>query len=233
MLQQLIVRAMNRALALASVTLALALEDKTIHARKVKPALPSVDKQLWIKLIHLDLEAHPPAAAVLSMTLTAEPGSTSKVQLGLFSPQLPESARLDVTLARIRAIVGEDCAGRAVLKDTHRCDDFGMEPFAVPPNKIHAAASSRKRTAMRQLRPEESLTVALLDGHPGTFFFRGKKYTVTHAYGPWFTGGAWWSASRWKSEQWDVIAVTGEETLCGCVLHDLMQGGWFMTGIYD
>ena len=51
-------------------------------------------------------------------------GSTSKVQLGLFSPQLPEAARLEVTLARIRAIVGEDCVGRAVLQDTHAPEGF-------------------------------------------------------------------------------------------------------------
>jgi protein ImuB len=52
----------------------------------VRPALPSNDKQMWIKLIHLDLEAHPPQAAIVALTLSAEPGSTSKVQLGLFSP---------------------------------------------------------------------------------------------------------------------------------------------------
>ena len=126
------------------------------HTRTVRPALPSNDRQLWIKLLHLDLEAHPPQAAILSLTLTAEPGSTSKVQLGLFSPQLPEPTRLDVTLARIRAIVGEDYVGRAVLKDTHQPDGFRMEPFTVPlrsakarsrdqPSRGHAAASSSRR----------------------------------------------------------------------------------------
>ena len=71
------------------------------------PRCPTNDKQLWIKLLHLDLEAHPPHAAIVGIALTAEPGSTGKVQLGLFSPQLPEPSRLDVTLARIRALVGD------------------------------------------------------------------------------------------------------------------------------
>ena len=145
MLEQLIMRATARILALASVTITLSLEGGTYHTRTVRPALPSNDRQLWIKLLHLDLEAHPPQAAILSLTLTAEPGSTSKVQLGLFSPQLPEPARLDVTLARIRAIVGEDCVGRAVLKDTHQPDGFRMQPFTLPQNRPAnqpAAASS-------------------------------------------------------------------------------------------
>ncbi len=132
MLDQLIVRAQSRILALASITLDLDLEGATSHSRTVRPALPNNDRKLWLKLIHLDLQAHPPQAAILSLGLNAQPGSTSKVQLGLFSPQVPEPMRLDVTLARIRSIVGEGCAGQAVLKDTHRPDAFRVEPFVVP-----------------------------------------------------------------------------------------------------
>ena len=84
MLEQLILRASVRVLALASVTITLSLDGGASHTRTVRSALPSIDRQLWIKLIHLDLEAHPPQAAILSLTLTAEPGRTSKVQLGLF-----------------------------------------------------------------------------------------------------------------------------------------------------
>jgi protein ImuB len=124
MLEQLILRASAHALALASVTVKLSLEGQAIHSRTIRPALPSNERQLWIKLIHLDLEAHPPQAAILSLTISAEPGSTSKVQFGLFSPQLPEPMQLDVTLARIRAIVGENNVGQAVLNDTHQPDSF-------------------------------------------------------------------------------------------------------------
>jgi protein ImuB len=120
LLDQLILRAKARIMALAAVTITLTLDGGGSHSRVVRPALPTNDKQLWIKLMHLDLEAHPPQAAILGVTLEAEPGSTIKVQLGLFSPQLPEAGRLDVTLARIRAIVGEDNVGRAVLQDTLR-----------------------------------------------------------------------------------------------------------------
>ena len=121
MLDQLILRAKARILALASVTITLKLDGSGSHARTVRPALPTTDKQLWIKLLHLDLEAHPPQAAILAVVrCTAEPDSTSKVQLGFFSPQLPEATRLDVTLARVCAIVGEDYIGRAVLQDTPR-----------------------------------------------------------------------------------------------------------------
>jgi protein ImuB len=233
MLEQLILRAANRALALASVTTTLLLEGGPIHSRTVKPALPTTDRQLWLKLIRLDLEAHPPEAAILALTVRAEPGDTSKVQLGLFSPQLPEAARLDVTLARIRAIVGEDHVGRVVLKDTHRYDDFSMEPFTVPTGHALDAAISHQRTAMRQLRPIESLSVSVRDERPETFFFRGKRYAVERAHGPWMASGDWWNGSRWSIEQWDFIARSGEEQLCCCAFRDLAQNRWMMAGIYD
>src|SRR5581483_1707072 len=94
MLDQLILRASERVLALAAVTIHLKLEGGATHVRTVRPALPTNDRPVWLKLLHLDLEAHSPPAAVIAVSLVAEPGKTSKVQLGLFSPQLPEPSRL-------------------------------------------------------------------------------------------------------------------------------------------
>ena len=141
MLEQLILRATAHIFALASVTVTLTLEGNLndpspTHTRTVAPALPNNDRATWLKLLHLDLEAHPPDKPILALTLTAVPGTTSKVQFGLFSPQLPEPMRLDVTLARIRAIVGEDHVGRAVLKDKHHPDSFHMEPFRLTTETI-------------------------------------------------------------------------------------------------
>jgi hypothetical protein len=69
----------------------------------IRPALPSIDRKFLLKLLQLEIAAHPPQAAVLSFTLTAEGGQSSKVQLGLFAPQTPEPSRLDVTIARLKA----------------------------------------------------------------------------------------------------------------------------------
>ncbi len=234
MLEQLIARATTRILALATVTITLSLEGGTTYMRSVRPALPSNDRQLWIKLLHLDLEAHPPQAAIQALTLTAEPGSTCKVQLGLFSPQLPEPARLDVTLARIRAIVGENCVGRVVLKDTHQPDRFGMEPFTVPTGTGSESIPARSRAALRQLRPAENLTVTFRDKRPDAFFFRGRQYAVKHAYGPWLMSGDWWNANPWGLQQWDLVARSDDNSLlCCCLVHDRTQGCWQMVALYD
>ena len=234
MLEQISLRAAARVLALASVTIILALEGSQKHTRTVRPALPSNDRRLWIKLLHLDLEAHPPQAAILAVTIDAEPGSTSKVQLGLFSPQVPEPMRLDVTLARIRSIVGEGCVGQAVLKDTHRPDAFRVEPFLVPASSAQETKPSSKRLAMRQLRPPEVVIVSVRNRQPDSFVFREKRYTVERAYGPWSSAGEWWKPTLWSLEQWDLVARGHDASwLCCCLTRDLTQGHWQVEALYD
>jgi protein ImuB len=234
MLDQLIRRASARVLALASVSITLTLEAGKTHSRTVRPALPANDRQLWLKLLHLDLEAHPPNAAILAVTLDAEPGSTSKVQLGLFTPQLPEPSSLDVTLARIRGIVGDENVGRAVLTDTHRPDGFRMEPFTVSSVEPKASESAPLHSAMRRLRPKEAVFVTVQSARPQVFVFRNRRYTVDRAYGPWLTGGEWWNSTLWGCEQWDLIASTQDGArLCCCLIRDLGREQWQMAGLYD
>jgi protein ImuB len=234
MLDQLIVRAKARILALASVTVTLTLDGTGLHKRTVRPALPTVDKQLWIRLLHLDLEAHSPGAPIAALTLAADPGSTSEVQLGLFTPQLPEPGRLDVTLARIRAIVGEDRVGRAMLQDNHAPESFRMEPFAVTSDTPTKPITSKSRSTMRQVRPREASSAILQRNQPTSFFFRRKLYTVEHLYGPWLSRGDWWSQASWGFEQWDVIARSSDRSiLCCCLVRDLMRNLCQVVALYD
>jgi protein ImuB len=234
MLDQLILRATARILALASITITLLLDGGSAHVRTVCPALPSNEKQLWIKLLHLDLEAHPPKAAIAGIALKAESGSTSKVQLGLFSPQLPEATRLDVTLARIRAIVGEENVGSATLLDTHVREGFCVKPFAVSSGSSQVIAATRQYASMRQLRPPERASVTLQGSKPVTFFFRGRRYAIERAYGPWVTEGDWWNRKLWGLEQWDVVARAQDGAmLCCCMMRDLMEDQWQMAAFYD
>ena len=146
--------------------------------------------------------------------------------------------RLDVTLARIRSIVGEGCAGQVVLKDTHRPEAFRIEAFAVPSSAALGAKQGTQRVAMRQLRPAETVTVTVRNRQPDSFIFREMRYTVERAYGPWTSGGDWWKPSLWSLEQWDVVArghddANNECRLCCCLTRDLMQEGWLVEALYD
>ncbi|HEX6774185.1 MAG TPA: DNA polymerase Y family protein [Acidobacteriaceae bacterium] len=234
MLDHLLERAKEHMLALASISITLSLQRGAAHSRTVRPAAPTTDKQVWLKLLHLDLEAHPPRAAITAVALKGEPGISNKIQLGIFSPQLPETTRLDVTLARIRAIVGEDNVGRVVLTDTHAADSFRIEPFTVSPGTPVSSILPQHRMAMRQLRPPETVSITLHNSRLISFCFRECRYLVTHAYGPWLVDGDWWNRTIWRSEQWDIVArEENGSPLCGCMMRDLLHDSWQMVSLYD
>jgi len=237
MLERLIFRTMTRVLALLSVTLTLSMEGGGSHSRTVRTAVACNDRQLWLKLIYLDLEAHPPNRAVLALQMTAEHGPIKKVQLGLFSAQLPDIPKLDITLARIQAIVGEGCVGSPVLLDTHKPDSFVVKPFTVPMGRAPRnppAAMAVPLAAIRQLRPSEATTVTLCNSRPAAFYFRNSRYRVEQAYGPWHASGDWWSDSQWQYGCWDVIARSDANALLCCSLvNHLSRNSWEVAALYD
>ena len=234
MLDQLLLRARMNALAISRLDLLLTLSGGGEHALTLRPAVPSEDKLFLLKLLHLELQAQPPPAAVMRLRLLAESAALKKVQLGLFSPQLPEPSRLDVTLARLRAIVGDDRVGSPVLEDTHRRDAFHLAPFSADARALNAPGHA-SATAVRQLRPPEPVSVALQQAVPCQLRFRGERYRISRAYGPWQSSGAWWSTEPWTIEQWDLIAQgeTSASLLACRLLHDRADGCWQVDALYD
>jgi protein ImuB len=246
LLDHLIARAAAQILALASVTVTLALDGGSTHTRTVRPALPGNDRRLWLRLLHLDLQAHPPSAPILAVTVTADPGATSKVQLGLFTPQLPEPDRLDVTLARIRSLVGDHRVGRAVLEDTHCPDIFRMEPFTIPTTQTTTGTlpvpqdqiKNQAHAARRRLRPPEPIAVTLRERRQTSFVFRNQRYTVERAWGPWFFSGNWWGIECWSIEKWDLVARTDSGAILSCAiarnpLRPATLNDWRLEELYD
>jgi hypothetical protein len=72
MLERMMRSAVERAYALRSLTLALQLEKVSVYERHIRPAIATQSRDLLLKLLNLDLQSHPPQAAILGVTLTAE-----------------------------------------------------------------------------------------------------------------------------------------------------------------
>jgi protein ImuB len=107
MLEKLLRQAINHAYALRSVTITLELEKRNPHHLEVRPAVPVQCKDLLLKLLNLKLQADPPSAGILGVTLSAESAVPQVSQRGLFQAQFPEPDKLDLLLARLKSIVGE------------------------------------------------------------------------------------------------------------------------------
>jgi protein ImuB len=115
-----------RALATNELRLRLRLENRATHERTLRLPVPSLDAKAFLKLMQLDLEAHPPQAPIVHIWMGANPVKPQAAQSGFFIPAAPEPVKLELTLARIKAIVGENRAGIAERLNTHRPDAFRM-----------------------------------------------------------------------------------------------------------
>ena len=161
LLDQLCARLLSRSLAAGAVRADLSLEVATLDAtapskvftRVVKLPVPTTDTKLLLKLLQLDLDAHPPGAPVLKVSLEAEPLRPQRVQEGMFVPQGPEPQRLEVTLARLRKLVGEDRVGSAELIARHTTTTFRMVSFQPKGKPAAAHRRSTPKAALRIYRP--------------------------------------------------------------------------------
>jgi protein ImuB len=99
-------------------------------SRTLRLPTPMLDAKVFLKLLQLDLQAHPPGAPIVKVHLAVDPARSRTLQSGLFQPVFPEPEKLQLTLARIAAIVGEGKVGSVELLDTHREGAFAVRYFA-------------------------------------------------------------------------------------------------------
>src|ERR1035438_9872300 len=145
MLDQVCTRLRARALAAQELHLTLELATTHIHindcvdsdmparlpvrnfSRTLRLPTPMLDSKVLLKLLQLDLQAHPPGAPIVKIHLSAEPARPRALQSGLFQPHFPEPEKLELTLTRIAGIVGEGSVGSVELLDTHREGAFAID----------------------------------------------------------------------------------------------------------
>jgi len=202
------------------------------YQRTLRLPLPVCDAKLLLKLLMLDLEAHPPKAAVTKVHLEAIPTRPRTVQNGLFTPLAPEPEKLELTLARIAHIVGKENVGTPVLLNTHRPDAFRVERYSTKLTQLTASPSPQ--IAFRQFRPALEATVQIGDGIPVWIAFHGLFGEIISASGPWKSSGDWWRGDGWNREEWDV-GIESRSKGFGMyrIYRDTYANRWFTEGVYD
>jgi protein ImuB len=224
MLDQICSRMRSRNLATHEVHLALGT-----YARILNLPIPVRNSRLLTKLFILDLEAHPPGIAIKRVEVEAIPVKPRVVQNGLFVPLSPEPEKLELTLARLKAVVGEENVGSAEILNTHRPDAFSVIPFgrrlreSTPRNPINL------RLTLRLFRPPFDATVQLHNQIPTWIAFHGRHGPIATASGPWHTSGDWWRPTMWDREEWDVEVAD----MLYRIYYDVHLDRWYAQGVYD
>jgi protein ImuB len=254
LLEQLCARLASRALATQELRLKLELENftssnqrSTINnqqfLRTLRLPQPMLDAKIFLKLLQLDLNAHPPGAPIVKIHLAAEPARPRSAQGGLFLPPSPEPEKLELTLARIASMVGENNVGAVELLDTHRPQGFRMQRFVAETarkserEKIPDPSEKKSAvTALRRFRPPLRVHVTLENSQPVRVACAKKKEVqgdVLWKAGPWRSSGDWWEREAWSRDEWDLAMQNGEAISFYRLVHDLLGGAWFVEGTYD
>jgi protein ImuB len=244
MLEQLCVRLQARALAAQELFLELTLEngrkrnsEGSTFPRTIHLPVPLLDPKIFLKLLQLDLNAHPPGAPVTKIYLRIKPAKPRPAQNGLFIPCSPEPEKLELTLARINGIVGQGRAGSPQLLDTHRPQAFEMHRFTPSAAKNgNGNAPKNLVTALRIFRPSIAVKVNYQSGKLS--HIRSRKQThiagdVLWAAGPWRSSGDWWEQDAWVRDEWDIAVEEKSGIVLYRLIHDLIGGEWLLEGSYD
>src|ERR1700674_4930010 len=187
MLKQVCARLRARALAAQELHLNLELATAQPNDRKsfirtltrtrkftrtLRLPTPMLDAKVFLKLLQLDLQAHPPGAPIVKIHLSADPARPRALQSGLFQPVFPEPEKLELTLARIAGIVGEGRVGSVQLLDTHREGAFAVRHFApAEPVRVEPASTeprakqSENRTKDTSMQENDSVCPAEEDAN--------------------------------------------------------------------
>jgi protein ImuB len=210
-------------------------------SRTLRFPLPMLDPKLFLKLMQLDLNAHPPGAPIMKIQVAAEPVRQRSAQGGLFLPPSPEPEKLELTLARIAGMVGDNNVGAIELLDTHHPDGFRVRRFAnaggarAPAPAKASIDNETPVTALRRFRPPLRADVTLENGQPARVLCRKKEVggNILWKAGPWRSSGDWWDRKPWWRDEWDIAMQNDAAIALYRLVHDLLGGEWFIEGTYD
>jgi protein ImuB len=235
-----------------AVTTRLHLVTRADHVRTLQLPSPIRDARTLRTLVLLDLESHPPPAAidVVELELQVVPGLI--VQGTLLTRALPSPDDLATLTSRLCALMGDTRVGAPALVDTHderrsTVEKFmpaGRRPKAEgrrqaqgPEPKAHDGPSLETQVPpnLRRYRIPLAVTVEVERGRPASVRAHTRGIPggdIVNVAGPWRSSGRWWAqdAGQWDRDEWDIELVCGG---CYRLVRDRFTGRWEIEGEID
>ena len=229
----------------------LHLVTREVHERSLQLPTPIRDARTLRTLALLDLESHPPAAAIDRVVVAVDPTPGRIVQCSLLTRPLPSPEQLSTLNARLAALIGEGRCGSPVEVDSWEPGACAMKPFAprdssgIHPHEpkhlrdsvspwpvaVESAADSPV-VALRRFRIPIPARVRVEDDKPSRVSIDRRGMSggrVETCAGPWRTSGAWWM-EPWDRDEWDVTLSDGATYR---IFRDRRSDAWSVEGILD
>ena len=227
----------------AAIRLDLRLVDRSCHSRMLQLPVAMRDARVLRTLLLLDLESHPPPAAIDIVAIEIDPAPGRVLQYSLLERALPSAETIATLMARLGALVGESRCGAPALLDSYRPDAFALERFAPPERWVARGQSmgaaapppSRVPLCLRRFRPPVAVRVTAERGRPAQVAIDRRGMPggqIVQAAGPWRSSGEWWHGAtrHWDRDEWDVSFSDG----ASCRLYrERDSERWFIEGVFD
>jgi protein ImuB len=118
---------------------------------KLEFPIPLQESATMLKLLQLHLERHSPGAPITAFSLRIDPIEPRLLQEGLFLPPTPPAGKLQITMARIAAMVGDENIGTPLLRNTHRPDAFQLASLCTEPSFQSAKGAAARHQSVEEL----------------------------------------------------------------------------------
>lgn len=201
-----------KAQSLAADTLHLTLNQQQ---RSLRLPFPTRDVKFLMKLAEHSLERQPPDEPVELIRLRVESTSPRRVQHGLFTLAAPEPEKLELTLGKIRALVGAENVLYPRLEDTYRPGH---------------GENDAPRFGFRYFSPALEARVEQSEGIPKQLWTRRVQGSILSIAGPWRSSGDWWRPDTWDRDEFDLLLSDGALYR---LVRDSYNQKWLLEGSYD
>ena len=207
---------------------------REVHERSLELPAPMRDARTLRTLALLDLESHPPPAAIDRVTVAVDPTPGRIVQYSLLTRPLPSPEQVSTLVARLDALMGQGRSGSPAPVDSWQPGAFTVRPFGPQPAVAEQEATV-PTLALRRFRIPVPARVRVDRGRPVRVMTDRAGLSggsVTTCAGPWRTSGGWWSETKgaWDRDEWDLTLSDGGTYR---VFRERDADNWFIEGVVD
>jgi protein ImuB len=240
LVDRLLDRLAARGRALTGLHVELTLRQNVGHtelrADCIKPASPTLDGRMLLKLVHLRLTGMPPGVPVHAARVWADDVAATREQLAMFASKPRRDLRAaNEALARVRAELGDDAVVRAVLREGHLPEaSFGWERLgkvvAAAPRPVRVKPLVRRLFGKPQLLPPQARQVR----DDGWLLSGLEAGAVVRILGPYVVSGGWWqgsSAGLGLHREYHFAELRRGD--CLWVYYDRNRRRWFCQGAVE
>ncbi|MEQ1761288.1 MAG: hypothetical protein ABL986_23515 [Vicinamibacterales bacterium] len=190
----------------------LHLVTREVHERAIELPAAMRDARTLRTLALLDLESHPPSAAIDRVVVSVDPTPARVLQFSLLTRPIPAPEQISTLLARLQAVMGEGRCGAPALVDSWspgacavtRFAPVDIAPVDIAPAAVTPPAASEPQAppepvvALRRFRFPVAARVRTEGGRPVHILTDRRSVSggaIVASAGPWRTSGGWWNES--------------------------------------